>query len=101
MPPPRAGACTAKLLNVALLRQARARSLRLRVSIGCRANATMRLLRGKSTVVTRSYSLPKGRSELRLGLPRGLKRGWYVISARFVPVGGKAVVTRRPFHFTP
>ena len=51
--------------------------------------------------MTRSYSLPQGRSSLRLGLPRGLKRGWYVISARFVPVGGKAVVTRRPFHFMP
>ena len=101
VPPPRTGACTAKLLNVALLRQAQTRSLRLRVSIACRANATMKLLRGKSTVVTRSYSLPQGRSSLRLGLPRGLKRGWYVISARFVPVGGKAVVTRRPFHFTP
>jgi hypothetical protein len=61
----------------------------------------MRLLRGKSAVVTRSYALPKGRSSLRLGLPRGLKRGWYVIAARFVPVGGKAVVIRRPFHFTP
>jgi hypothetical protein len=101
VPPPRAAACTAKLLNVALLRQARARSLRLRVSTGCRANATMRLLHGKSAVVTRSYSLPQGRSSLRLGLPRALKRGWYVVAARFVPVGGKAVVVRRPFHFTP
>jgi hypothetical protein len=100
VPPPRA-ACTAKLLNVALLRQARSRSLRLRVSTGCRANATMRLLRGKSAVATRSYSLPQGRSQLLLGLPRGLKRGWYVLAARFVPVGGKAVVIRRPFHFTP
>ena len=100
-PPPRAGACTAKLLNVALLRQARARSLRLRVSTACRANATMRLLRGKSALVTRSYSLPQGRSSLRVGLPRGLKRGWYVIAARFAPVGGKAVVIRRPWHFTP
>ena len=99
--PPRAGACTAKLLNVALLRQARARSLRLRVSTACRAKATMRLLRGKKAVVTRSYSLPKGRSSLRLGLPRGLKRGWYVIAARFVPVGGKTVVIRRAFHFRP
>jgi hypothetical protein len=99
VPPPRA--CAAKLLNVALLRQSGVRSLRLRVSIACRANATMRLLRGKSTVVRRAYSLPKGRSSLRLGLPRSLKRGWYVISARFVPVGGKAVVTRRPFHYTP
>ena len=61
----------------------------------------MRLLHGKSAVVTRSYSLPQGRSSLRLGLPRGLKRGWYVVSARFVPIGGKAVVIRRPFHFTP
>ena len=51
--------------------------------------------------MTRSYSLPQGRSSLRLGLPRGLKRGWYVIAARFVPVGGKAVVIRRPWHFTP
>jgi len=101
VPPPRAGACTAKLLNVAFLRQARPRSLQLRVSIACRANATMRLLRGKSAVVTRSYSLPQGRSSLRLGLPRGLKGGWYVIAARFVPVGGKAVVIRRPFHFKP
>ena len=101
VPPPRAGACTAKLLNVALLRQAQARSLRLRVSTACRANATMRLLRGKSTVVTRAYSLRQGRSSLRLGLPRGLKRGWYVIAARFVPVGGKAVVIRRPWRFTP
>jgi hypothetical protein len=100
VPPPRA-ACTAKLLNVALLRQARSHSLRLRVSSACRANATMRLLRGKSAVATRSYTLPKGRSSLRFGLPRGLKRGWYVIAARFVPVGGKAVVIRRPFHFTP
>src|SRR5829696_7846467 len=101
VPPPRPGACTAKLLNVALLRQARPRSLQLRVSTACRANATMRLLRGKSALVTRSYSLPRGRSSLRLGLPRGLKRGWYTIAARFVPVGGKAVVIRRPFHFTP
>ena len=101
VPPPRVGACAAKLLNVALLRQARTRSLRLRISIACRANATMRLLHGKSAVVTRSYSLPQGRSSLRLGLPRGLKRGWYVVSARFVPIGGKAVVIRRPFHFTP
>jgi len=61
----------------------------------------MRLLRGKSAVVTRSYSLPQGRSSLRLGLPRSLKRGWYVLAARFAPVGGKAVVIRRPFHFTP
>ena len=99
VPPPRA--CTAKLLNVALLRQPRTRSLQLRVSIACRANATMRLLRGKSTVVKRSYRVPQGRSSLRLGLPRGLKRGWYVIAASFVPVGGKAIVTRRPFHFTP
>ena len=51
--------------------------------------------------MTRSYSLPKGRSELRLVLPRGLKRGWYVIAAKFVPVGGKAVVIRRPWRFTP
>ena len=60
VPPPRVGACAAKLLNVALLRQARTRSLRLRISIACRANATMRLLHGKSAVVTRSYSLPQG-----------------------------------------
>lgn len=101
VPPPAAGACTAKLLNVALLRQARPRSLQLRVSTACRANATMRLLRGKSALVTRSYILPRGRSSLRLGLPRGLKRGWYTIAARFVPMGGKALVIRRPFHFTP
>jgi hypothetical protein len=94
-------ACTAKLLNVALLRQAHARSLRLRVSVACPANATMKLLRGKKALVTRSYILPQGRSSLRLGLPRGLKRGWYVIAARFTPVGGKAVVIRRPFRFTP
>jgi hypothetical protein len=99
--PPPPPACTARLLNVALLRQSRPRSLRLRVSSACPANATMRLLRGKSALVTRSYALPKGRSSLRLGLPRGLKRGWYVIAARFAPVGGKAVVVRRPFHFTP
>jgi hypothetical protein len=101
VPPPGTGACTAKLLNVALLRQSRPRSLRLRVSSACPANATMQLLRGKSALVTRSYALPKGRSSLRLGLPRGLKRGWYVIAARFAPVRGKAVVIRRPFHFTP
>lgn len=100
-PPPGPGVCTAKLLNVAHLRQARAHSLRLRVSVACRANATMRLLRGRSALVTRSYSLPQGRSTLRLGLPRGLKRGWYVLAARFAPVGGKAVVIRRPFRFTP
>lgn len=61
----------------------------------------MKLLRGKRAVATGSYSLPQGRSSVRLGLPRGLKRGWYVIAARFAPVGGKAVVIRRPFHFTP
>ena len=99
--PPPPVVCTAKLLNVALLRQAQARSLRLRVSVACPADATMKLLRGKKAVVTRSYILPQGRSSLRLGLPRGLKRGWYVIAARFTPVGGKAVVIRRPFRFTP
>lgn len=97
--PPPATNCKAKILNVALLRQAKARSLRVRVSLTCRANAKVSLLRKTSVVVTRSYSVPKGRSALRLGLPRNLKNGWYVITARFVPPRGRAVVVRRPFRF--
>jgi hypothetical protein len=91
--------CTAKILNVALLRQAGVRSLRVRVLLACRSSAKVRLLRKTSVVVTRSYTLPKGRSALRVGLPRNLRSGWYLITARFVPARGPAVVASRPFRF--
>jgi hypothetical protein len=76
------------------------RTIALRVSTNRPATGTIALLRKTKQMTTRKYRLPKGRSTLRLGVPRQLTPGWYIIAARFTSAAGQVDVERRPFHLT-
>jgi hypothetical protein len=70
----------------------------LRVVSDRAARGTLRLLRGSTAVATRSFTIPRGRIDLRYVLPRRLAGGWYRIKGSFVGARGEVAPVDRRFQ---
>jgi hypothetical protein len=58
------------------------RSLAIEVTVTSGANATLRLTRGRRTIVRRAVRLRAGANRLTLNVPRGVRRGRYQLRVR-------------------
>jgi hypothetical protein len=70
----------------------------VRVRVSRDARATLRLVRGRTTLTTRRFAVVRGDATLRYPLPKRLRPGWYRLRGSLVSADGGAAAFDRPFR---
>jgi hypothetical protein len=96
--PPPPPVFKAAIATVSVATSGKSRTLAVAVVVDRPSKATLRLLRKTTGLASRSYTLRKGKTLLRLVVPPTVKPGWYAVTIKFVSLSGQVLVRSRPLH---